>query len=55
MEATAGEAHDRDYQVVVVEDACAARSEGDHRQALKNIGSIGTVTTVAALPGLRNA
>ncbi|WP_066740719.1 isochorismatase family cysteine hydrolase [Cupriavidus sp. D384] len=52
VEATAREAHDRDYQVIVVEDACAARSEDDHRHALKNLGAIGTVTTVAALPGL---
>ena len=53
VEATAREAHDRDYQVIVVEDACAARSEDDHQRALKNLGAIGTVTTVAALPGLR--
>lgn len=52
VEATARDAHDRDYQVVVVEDACAARSEDDHRQALRNLGAIGTVTTVAALPDL---
>ncbi|PLP98305.1 cysteine hydrolase family protein [Cupriavidus pauculus] len=55
VEATAREAHDRDYKVVVVENACAARSEDDHRQALKNLGAIGTVTTVAALPGLPDA
>lgn len=53
VESTARDAHDRDYQVVVVEDACAARSEDDHRQALKNLAAIATVTTVDALPGLR--
>ncbi len=53
VESTARDAHDRDYQVIVVEDACAARSDDDHRHALKNLSAIATVTTVDALPALR--
>ncbi len=45
VEATARDAHDRDYQVIVVEDACAARTDEDHRNALKNIGAIARVMT----------
>lgn len=55
VESTARDAHDRDYQVIVIEDACAARSEEDHRQALKNIAAIGTVTTLDALGALPTA
>lgn len=33
--ACARDAHDRDYQVTVVEDACASRLEGTHEMALE--------------------
>ncbi|CAG2145770.1 isochorismatase family cysteine hydrolase [Cupriavidus numazuensis] len=46
VESTARDAHDRDYRVVVIEDACAARSEEDHQHAMKNIAGIATVMTV---------
>ncbi|CAG2157125.1 Isochorismatase family protein YecD [Cupriavidus yeoncheonensis] len=49
VEATAREAHDRDYRVTVVEDACAARNEDDHRHAMKNIAAIAMVTSVDSL------
>lgn len=55
VESTARDAHDRDYQVVVVEEACAARSEDDHRQALKNIAAIGAVMSLDQLRQARVA
>jgi isochorismate hydrolase len=35
VQATARDAHDRDYQVVVVEDACAAASENEHKTSME--------------------
>ncbi|MGO4411495.1 MULTISPECIES: isochorismatase family protein [Cupriavidus] len=35
VESTARDAHDRDYQVIVIQDACAARSDEDHGHGLK--------------------
>lgn len=49
VEATARDAHDRDYQVLVVEEACAARSEDDHRNAVRNIGAIARVVSLKDL------
>lgn len=46
VESTARDAHDRDYQVVIVEDACAARSEEDHHGSIKNLAAIAAVTSV---------
>lgn len=51
VESTARDAHDRDYQVIVVEDACAARSAEDHAHALGNLAAIATVTSVDGLIG----
>jgi biuret amidohydrolase len=45
---TVRDAHDRDYEVVVLEDACAAPSQHEHDQAMETLRSIATVTTVAA-------
>lgn len=49
VESTARDAHDRDYQVTVVQDACAARSDEDHGHALKNLAAIASVTAVEGL------
>lgn len=49
VELTAREAHDRDYQVVVISDACASMDEVGHQAALKVLGRIAKITTVAEL------
>jgi nicotinamidase-related amidase len=40
VQATARDAHDRDYQFVVVEDACAAASENEHKTSMELLGQI---------------
>lgn len=52
VESTAREAHDRDYRVVVVEDACAARDEEQHVVAIKNLSVLATVLKVDRLETL---
>lgn len=48
---TAREAHDRDFQVVVLEDATAAATQETHQAAVRLLARTATVTTVdAALP-----
>lgn len=43
VQSTAREAHDRDYQVVVLEDLCAAGNEEDHVDALRLLAKVATV------------
>lgn len=38
---------DRDYQMVVLEDACSALSEEEHRAAIDLLAGFGTITSVA--------
>lgn len=45
VELTSREAHDRDYQVTVVADACATMTDAIHQGALENIKRIGKVKT----------
>ncbi|MCX4159672.1 MULTISPECIES: cysteine hydrolase family protein [Paraburkholderia] len=52
VESTARDTHDRDYRVVVVEDACAARDEEQHHASVKNMSAIASVTTVDQLENL---
>jgi len=49
IQSTAREAHDRDYSVFVVEDACAAASEEDHQMSMKLLTAIATVIQVEDL------
>ncbi len=49
VEATARDAHDRDFTVTVVADACAAASTEDHEKSLRFFSKIGSVTTVDEL------
>lgn len=49
IELTAREAHDRDYSVIVIANACATATEELHQNALTNIGRIGQVMTAAEL------
>lgn len=46
------DAHDRDYAVVVLEDACAAASEEEHRSSIALLATIARIATVDELPGL---
>lgn len=47
VQATVRDAHDRDYAVVVLEDACCAHSEEEHRNSIASIARFCRMTTVA--------
>lgn len=49
VQLTAREAHDRDYQVTVIGDACGAQSLETHQAALKMLERVATITTVSNL------
>ena len=38
VQATVREAHDRDFDVIVIDDACCAHSEEEHRNSIQSIG-----------------
>ncbi len=46
VESAARDAHDRDFQVTVLSDCCAAGNNEDHESALKTLKKIATVETV---------
>jgi nicotinamidase-related amidase len=52
VQATARDAHDRDFEVVVLEDACAAADAADHEASIRQLRAIATITTVAELGSL---
>jgi biuret amidohydrolase len=52
VQATARDAHDRDYKVVIVEDACAAASEEEHQESMKLLSQIAGVVEVEGLASL---
>lgn len=45
VQATVREAHDRDYQVILLEDACAAHSAEEHANSTQSIARFCEVTT----------
>ena len=45
VQATVRDAHDRDFEVVVLEDCCAAHSTQEHANSIGSIGRFCTVTT----------
>ena len=49
VEFTAREAHDRDYQVIVIADACGSNTEEMHQISLQVLPRIAKVITVAEL------
>lgn len=49
IQGTAREAHDRDYQVVIVADACAAPTEKEHDDSIDFLKSIALITTTKQL------
>lgn len=46
VETLARDLHDRDYQITVLKDACAAADLATHKASLKNIGRIARVCNV---------
>lgn len=47
VESAARDAHDRDFQVTVLSDCCAAGSMEDHESALKTLAKITTLESVS--------
>ena len=45
VQATVRDAHDRDLEVVLLEDLCAAHSDEEHRNSVQSIGRFCTTTT----------
>jgi nicotinamidase-related amidase len=45
VQATTRDAHDRDYECVVLDDCCSAFSADDHAQSMTMLGRFGRVTT----------
>jgi biuret amidohydrolase len=52
VEAATRDAHDRDYRVVVVEDACAAHDEPQHQASIRHLSAIAEITTTAQLENI---
>ncbi|MFC5719417.1 isochorismatase family cysteine hydrolase [Streptomyces gamaensis] len=52
VQSTARDAHDRDYRVVIAEDACAAPTLEEHEASVRMLSGIATVTTTGALAEL---
>ncbi|MFF4740863.1 isochorismatase family cysteine hydrolase [Streptomyces sp. NPDC001262] len=53
VQSTARDAHDRDYRVVIAEDACAAPSPEEHEASVRMLSGIATITTTDALADLQ--
>jgi len=47
VQATVRDGHDRDYQMFVLEDCCAAHSEEEHRNSIGSIARFCTITSSA--------
>jgi len=52
VQATARDAHDRDYQVVVVEDASASATQAEHDESIRLLGRLARIVKVEDLAGL---
>lgn len=55
LQAAAREAHDRDFQVVLVEDACAAASPQEHQASIVQLSRLAAVVRAADLAGLSDS
>lgn len=49
VQSTARDAHDRDYQVLVLEDGCAAASETEHQASMALLGAIAKIIRIDEL------
>ncbi len=47
VQAGARDAHDRDYRVTVISDACAAANDDDHEQSLRLLEKVAKIQTLA--------
>lgn len=45
VQATVRDGHDRDYEMVVIEDCCAAHDTNEHQNSIGSIGRFCTITT----------
>ena len=52
VESTVRDAHDRDYAVFVLEDACASVDEAQHKAAMERLAAIARIITVDDLARL---
>lgn len=52
VQSTVRDAHDRDYQVLVLEDACAAASEAEHQSSMALLRTIARVVSMEDLEAL---
>lgn len=52
VQSTARDAHDRDYEVCVLEDSCAAATEEEHRRSIETLSRIARIITLEDLPTL---
>lgn len=46
IQTTARDAHDRDYQVIIIEDACGAANQEIHENTLKSLARIAEITNL---------
>jgi nicotinamidase-related amidase len=49
VQATVRDAHDRDYEVVLLEDCCCAHSEIEHKNSIGSLGRFCQVVTAASV------
>ena len=49
IQSTTRDAHDRDYQVTIIEDACAADSQQTHQQSIELLSRLAEVISVEQL------
>lgn len=52
LQAAAREGHDRDYRIVLLEDACAAATQGEHETAIDQLSRLATVLSTRELADL---
>lgn len=52
VESTVRDAHDRDYEVLVLEEACAASTAEEHGHSINNLSRIARIVSVADLEQL---
>ncbi|TLX53450.1 cysteine hydrolase [Stutzerimonas nosocomialis] len=52
IQSAARDAHDRDYEVLILEQACAAASEADHRDSIRLLDTVARVVTLEELEAL---
>lgn len=53
IQAAARDGHDRDYEIVVLEDACAAASEEEHQLSMKQLSRIAKILTTKELESIK--